>query len=668
MTRHFLGTLLALCLGVAFAPGALAQQALTKAQVDRIVSQAAEEARARNVANATIAVVDRVGNVLGVYRLGANSTITISSGRNIPLGNGLDKVPLGTDAPAPLNGIDGAAYAAIAKAVTGAYLSSSGNAFTTRTASQIVQEWFNVGERGQPAGPLYGVQFSSLTCSDLVNKGETVGFGPRRTPLGLSADPGGLPLYFRGVVVGGIGVIADRLYSLDLDIRDYDRSIDELIAIAGQAGFMPSVAIRAHRITVGGPSLRYADVDARYLVTRPARAPALPVGGAYITVPGYIDVADSRAGTAYGAADGSSGYRRAMAGDDGGVGAPFQPLINLGAFILVDNTNTNRFAPIDGFDLAGNVGGAGDGLQAAEVAELLVQAFRVARVSRAQIRKPLSSFVQVTISVVDVRGNILGIVRTPDAPVFGTDVSLQKARSAMLFSRMDAGAIFDASGATAILGLIPVQNGQFYADRMRAFVGGNALANGVAYGARSIGNLHRPFFPDGVDKQKLTGPLSTPYATWSPFNVGLQLDLVFNDIILGLVDPNNASNLDPTTGCANGAYRTDTAGQPNIVADANDNLPLLRNGLQIFAGGVPIYRGNALIGGIGISGDGIDQDDMVAFLGTHNASLFLGGAINNAPKAIRANAINVQGTSLRYVACPFAPIIRSRLQEPCRNK
>ena len=35
-----------------------------------------------------------------------------------------------------------AAGAAIAKAITGAYLSSSGNAFSTRTASQIVQQFF----------------------------------------------------------------------------------------------------------------------------------------------------------------------------------------------------------------------------------------------------------------------------------------------------------------------------------------------------------------------------------------------------------------------------------------------------------------------------------------------------------------------------------------------
>ena len=38
----------------------------------------------------------------------------------------------------------------------------------------------------------------------------------------------------------------------------------------------------------------------------------------------------------------------------------------------------------------------------------------------------------------------------------------------------------------------------------------------------------------------------------------------------------------------------------------------LPNGIQIFPGSVPIYRGNTLVGGIGVSGDGVDQDDMVA--------------------------------------------------------
>ena len=42
-------------------------------------------------------------------------------------------------------------------------------------------------------------------------------------------------------------------------------------------------------------------------------------------------------------------------------------------------------------------------------------------------------------SVVDTNGEILGVARTPDGPIFGTDVSLQKARTAMFFSSATAG-------------------------------------------------------------------------------------------------------------------------------------------------------------------------------------------------------------------------------------
>ena len=151
--------------------------------------------RRRAASNATIAVVDRVGNVLAVYRMGAAATrsvtITTTPG-SAGISGGLEGIRLPV-APAPVN-IDHAA--AIAKAVTGAYLSSEGNAFSSRTASQIVQDHFNPREQFQPAGPLFGVQFSQLACSDLMRSFDGVGpsVGPQRSPLGLSADPGGFPL------------------------------------------------------------------------------------------------------------------------------------------------------------------------------------------------------------------------------------------------------------------------------------------------------------------------------------------------------------------------------------------------------------------------------------------------------------------------------------------
>src|SRR5687768_9708214 len=225
---------------------------LTVAYLQRVIAQGVAEAQASGM-NATIAVVDRVGNVLAVYRMGDPTTrsVTVTTTPNgvSPIAGGLENIRLPV-APVPMANIDHAA--AIAKAVTGAYLSSEGNAFSTRVASQIVQEHFNPGEDFQPAGPLFGVQFSSLACSDLIRSFNGVGpsAGPQRTPLGLSADPGGFPLYKSGTVVGGVGVLADGIYTIDKSILDRDVDMDEAIALAATFNFSAPVDRRANRITV----------------------------------------------------------------------------------------------------------------------------------------------------------------------------------------------------------------------------------------------------------------------------------------------------------------------------------------------------------------------------------------------------------------------------------
>lgn len=40
-----------------------------------------------------------------------------------------------------------------------------------------------------------------------------------------------------------------------------------------------------------------------------------------------------------------------------------------------------------------------------------------------------------------------------------------------------------------------------------------------------------------------------------------------------------------------------------------------RNGIITFPGGVPLYKNGVLVGGVGVSGDGVDQDESVAFAG-----------------------------------------------------
>lgn len=43
--------------------------------------------------------------------------------------------------------------------------------------------------------------------------------------------------------------------------------------------------------------------------------------------------------------------------------------------------------------------------------------------------------------------------------------------------------------------------------------------------------------------------------------------------------------------------------------------PEYRNGIITFPGGAPLYKGSTLVGGVGVSGDGVDQDEAVSFGG-----------------------------------------------------
>jgi uncharacterized protein GlcG (DUF336 family) len=74
--------------------------------------------------------------------------------------------------------------------------------------------------------------------------------------------------------------------------------------------------------------------------------------------------------------------------------------------------------------------------------------------------------------------------------------------------------------------------------------------------------------------------------------------------------------------------------------------PALPNGMTIFPGGFPLYRNGVLIGAIGVSGDGIDQDDIIAASGTVNLL---------AATDIRADHFLFRGTRLPYAKFPRNP-------------
>jgi uncharacterized protein GlcG (DUF336 family) len=238
--------------------------------------------------------------------------------------------------------------------------------------------------------------------------------------------------------------------------------------------------------------------------------------------------------------------------------------------------------------------------------------------TRAGIRQPLGSNARVNIAVVDTNGNVLGIFRQLDAPVFGLDVSVQKARTANFFARSDAGAKLTTAG--------------FGSYVSRAAADGVALNGSIAFSDRAIGFLHRPLFPDGINGTQ-AGPFSSLLADWSAFNVGLQLDLV------------KAALTTPSVGCRGAEFKKkDFLLAPCPCTTINE----VRNGLQIFAGGIPLYRGSTLVGAVGVSGDGIDQDDLIS----------AGGANSFAPaETIRSDRTFVRGVRLPFVKFPARPFL-----------
>src|SRR5690606_10224820 len=155
-------------------------------------------------------------------------------------------------------------------------------------------------------------------------------------------------------------------------------------------------AIRASSITVDGTTLRYSDAEYAAVAgsANASYAAAVPALGSLVALTGYYPVAALQAGAAYGSE--ASGLRRATSAE----------FSDSNAFVLSDGAGANRF-PIRAATDAGEVGQA---LSLEEARTILEQAFAVMSRARAQIRQPLDSRAQVSISLVDTRGQVLGVV------------------------------------------------------------------------------------------------------------------------------------------------------------------------------------------------------------------------------------------------------------------
>jgi uncharacterized protein GlcG (DUF336 family) len=239
----------------------------------------------------------------------------------------------------------------------------------------------------------------------------------------------------------------------------------------------------------------------------------------------------------------------------------------------------------------------GVGITAAEVRDVILRGFNQAVRTRAAIRQ-IGSFARMTFAVTDLDGNVVGLYRMPDATVFSIDVAVAKARNVAYYA--------DAARLQPI-------------DRVPGVPPGTAFTN------RTFRYLAEPRFPEGIDGLP-PGPFSI------------------------LLD----GNADPVTGRLNGPPAPASAFQSVLGYDAfnpqtNFRDPanvLNQNGIVFFPGSAPLYRSGrpgvpaARIGGFGVSGDGVDQDDVVTFAGSFNFGVPL--------SLLRADQVSVAGVRLPY--------------------
>ncbi len=221
-------------------------------------------------------------------------------------------------------------------------------------------------------------------------------------------------------------------------------------------------------------------------------------------------------------------------------------------------------------------------MTAAEVEKLIVDGIAQANETRAAIRLPLGNRTKMVLSVADTAGNVLGLFRMPDATYFSIAVAVAKARNTAYYA--------DATAIQAI-------------DRVDVNPGGPLLDPGVAFTNRTFRFLAEPRFPSGVE-------LSAPGAFSVLNDPGFAIDPR-----TGVVGVENAGPPAPASSF------TSVVGFNSFNPGSNFRDPddiANQNGIVFFPGSTPLYRDGGLIGGYGISGDGVDQDDVVTFIGAQD--------------------------------------------------
>jgi len=347
-------------------PPVAAVQGLQIADVQKIVQAAVNSVNVDMV----VAVVDRAGFVLGVFRT-QNAPATALGN----FGQSLD-----------------ANDVAVALARTGAFFSNDQAPLSSRTVRFISGIHFPPGVTNQPPADLYGIENTNRGCT-LVSSAAFQSQIPSSLALGggfgpgvltgkadamdsnpLAVNPGGVPIFYQNVVVGGVGVVTS---SSDSNVAEYAAFVGSTTQRTGPSDSFGPTPAAPGVVFIGGIALPFVTQT-----TLPSSVSAGPVAGA-------------------------------------------------GSFFVAPANSSGQ--PPEG-DLIAPAAGPLGGLSVADVQTILDNAEATANVTRAAIRLPIGSRTRMVIAVADLDGTIIGLRRMQDSTVFSIDVAASKARNMAYFN------------------------------------------------------------------------------------------------------------------------------------------------------------------------------------------------------------------------------------------
>jgi len=458
---------------------------------------------------------------------------------------------------------------------------------------------FNIDQAYIPA------DFQNTFYAPMDSFGYLSGYNPEAQSRGIATLPGGVPIVKNNVIVGGIGVfypgatgfatesnsILSSTYNPALPDRTLEAEFSALAAVGGQPGTGLGVG------TIDGiplppgfaiPTIGNNRIDLVGIT--------LPIFGP----PGANGATDLvRYGLSLGTGTDQGSFlanllpRNGMNNYVEYVGPP-NALVPIG--VATPRTFDGLFAP-EGYLVTPH-----DGVNytAEQVNTIIMQSVQQAIQTRSAIRLPLNQNAKMTIAVTDVTGEVLGLFRMPDGTTFSLDVAIGKARNLRYYN--------DPTQLQAV-------------DQVPGVAAGTAFTN------RTIRYLALPRFPEGIDNNP-PGPFSQ-----------------LND---GGTNPLTAQNTGaPLPASAFQSVFGFTSFHPQSNFRQQANIPN-QNGVIYFPGSSALYVGGQLIAGFGISGDGVDQDDVVTFAGQ---------AGYNAPDSLRADFAFYQGIRLPYQKFNRQPIL-----------